>query len=616
MVSEKEVCETAGKEEWFLKVRTELTNVFYLEKNQWNIEDVFVDAILNALIDARLTVDNIDWIFVSNSWSHWNKLISLSAILATRLWLNKKKNIIAKDVNAACVWFGDALDTAFQQIKNDGMFNFKNYIVVAWDDLWSWQRDARDIKTWMFSDWVWCMIISNHPDASSSMQIKKTASWLSKGVNANNIYAISQPEWEKLWMNDGKELSSSLLNTADEIFSLLDIRRLENWTLIIPHQPNNKMIQKRENNSKIISEAKNKWLEIGVHNETYKTIWNVSWASVLFGLQKVLKEWLMPKWCKHIILAPFWAWWHLAWAEIQYKDDNKKIFGVFPKIWAEEYKKYSKIAYEANEKVFWVNAPISYKKSIAWRLIPNIMSEYSLDWFLPQKITINKLISSIDIFHWQVLKSIHTDKEFVTKNIYYEVPKPAEKDSPTTPTFYANNEEVWWVLKIDNIVRIWTTKSWKDIYRIVTLKDGVKIISEFSEIAPVHVKYMDKYKDISETQKTNIRTIASDDVNVHWSVWWYISSAILLEDKIPQSAIIDFIGWAKFWDKISIKKLSEVASDIKIPSKYMKEDNENILCIVNEDTKSLVATLTSNIKSYEDIKKENPRVYLHEIGMP
>ncbi len=633
IVSEQEVCEKAEKEAWFLTKRTELINVFYLEKNQWTITDVFVDAILNALVDARMTVEDIDWIFVSTSWAHWDKIISLSSILATRLWLNKKKHVIAKDINSACVWFGDALDTAFQRLKNDGPFNHKNYIVVAGDNLWSWQRKSDDIKTWMFSDGVWCMIISNNPDFSSDMKIKQTASGLSKGVNTENIFAISQPEWEKLWMNDGKALSASLLHTADEIFSLLNIKKLDNWTLIIPHQPNNRMLQKWKNNSEVISAAQDKWLailgetdetedknkwlnalNIKIHNETYKTMWNVSWACVLFGLQKAVKEWLLPKWCKHIILTPFGAWWHLAWAEIDYENKwESKILWIIPQPWAKEYAKYSKIAYESNEKLFWADAPISYKKNISWRLVPSILSESGLSWFLPQSISIDKLVSSVDVFHWQVLVSIYPNKEFVTKRIYYELPKVSKEDSSRIPTFYANDAKVSWNLTIDSIEHTGTTKSWKNIYRVVTLKDSVKIISEFCEIDPVPSQDTHKYKDISEQQKWADRVISSDDVNIHWSIWWYISSTILLEDQIPESATIEFISWAKYWDKISIKKLHEVDSSIKFVSKYTKDEQETIFCIVNEDTKSLVATLAPNTKLYEDIKEENSR-YL--VGIP
>ena len=601
VVSEKEVCETAGKEAWFLNVRTELTNVFYLEKNQGTVEDMFVDAILNALIDARLTVDDIDGIFVSHSWSHGDKVISLSAILATRLWLNIRRNIIAKDINAACVGFGDALDTAFQQIKNDGQFNHKNYIVVAWDNLWSGQRDMKDIKTWMFSDGAWCMIISNYPDYSSMMEIEKTASWLSKGVNINNVCAISQPEWKKLWMNDGKELSSSLLGTADEIFSVLGIRNLESGTLIIPHQPNNKMLKKWEDNSKVISHAKEKWKEIEVHNDTYKTMGNLTGASVVFWLQKAIKEWLLPKWCKHIILAPFWAGWHIAWAEIKYSDPYKKTFGIIPKIGVKAYKNASKYTYEANEKIFWANAPISYKKNIAGRLVPNVFAEGWMDRFIPQQSSIAKVISSIDIFHWQALRSLHPDKEFVTKSIYYELPK---SEDDRTSTFHFNGQKISWTLKIDEVKKIWATKSWKDIYQLVTLKDGVKFISEFCEIPPMHIDDINKYKDITKPQKWTIRKIESDDVNVHWSIWWYVSTSLLLEDKISKSAIIEFTGWAKYWDTVSIQPLNKVSADIKIPSKYTKENNPDILCVVNEDTKSLVTILTPNVKLHED-KKNN-----------
>ncbi|MEI7477002.1 MAG: hypothetical protein WCJ81_00100 [bacterium] len=45
-------------------------------------------------------------------------------------------------------------------------------------------------------------------------------------------------------MHDGRALSESLLQTADEIFSLLNIKKLDNNTVIVPHQPNGKMITK------------------------------------------------------------------------------------------------------------------------------------------------------------------------------------------------------------------------------------------------------------------------------------------------------------------------------------------------------------------------------------
>lgn len=602
-ISEEEICEKANREAWFLKAKTELTQVFYIDKNQGTIIDIFKDAILNALINAKLTVNDIDWIFVSNSSSHWDKVISLSSILATNLWLNKHKNIIAKDINKACAWFGDALDGAFKQLKDDGIRKNKNYIVIAWDDLWSKQRNSQDIKTWMFSDWAWCVIISNNPNYTSDMEIKKTASWLSKNINSDNLFSISQPENEKLCMSNGKELSKSLLNTADEIFSMLNIKKLQNWTLIIPHQPNNNLLKKWEDNSEIISNAKHKNIDLKIHNETYKTIWNTSGSSVLFWLQKALKEDLLPKECKQIILTPFWAGWHIAWTQIKYKKHIKN----------NRLEIYLKKIDDQNNILFWKDAPISYRKSIKWRLTVDTSSKYWLSWFLPENIEINELIASIDIFHRQTLKNTIKDKEFVTKSIYYELPKTLEQWETTI--FKKNNNKISWKIEINDITKIWNTKSWKDIYEIITIKDWIKIISEFVAVPEVDSNNIIFNNTIQEKQKWNFRKIESDDINMHWSIWWYISSAILLENNIPESALIEFIWSATYWEHITIKNLNEVDGHIRIPSKYKKENKtKNIKCIINEDTKSLVCILTPNIKLHWDIDMQGKKHYY--VGLP
>ncbi len=591
-ISEEEICTMAWLEKWFLTSRTELENVFYIEKNQWKVENMFIDSILKALINSRLTVEDIDGIFLSHSWSHWDKVISLSSLIATKLGMNKKKWFIAKDINSACVGFWDALDVASKQIKSDGYFKHRNYIVAAGDNLGSGQRELTDIKTGMFSDWVASMIISNNPDWHSKMNIMKTWSAISQWVDYTNVKAISQSEGEKITMHDGKALSTSLLYTADEIFSLLSINKLTSETLIIPHQPNGRMITKRSDNSKIISKARKKWHNIVVHKETYKNMGNLSGASVLFGLDTVLKEWSIPSWCKRIILAPFGAGWHIAWAEIKYKWEEWWLF-------KKEYKRLNEICEKINKYLYDNNAPISYKLYVSWWAIPDISKWVS--WFLPQKIPFNKLIWTIDVFHWQSLKYHIPDKEFVTKTIYYEFPE--NKDADRIPTFYNNNKLISWKLNIyDDIKCIWATKSGKNIRQVSTFKDGVKIVSEFCEILPISNNNK-PYRDVKHNLNESNNIIDDHEVNAHWSIWWYVSSFLLEYWLYDESARIDFLWWGKIGDAISVYTLESLPEYIKLSNKYSHLP-WGTKVLFNETNNSLIAITYLEKSNYNDMPKK------------
>lgn len=598
-ISEEEICTLAGVDRWFLEVRTELKNVFYAEKNQWTVEDMFIESILQSLIEARLTVDKIDGIFLSHSGSHGEKIISLSSLIATRLGMNKKKWFIAKDINAACVGFWDALDTAFKQLHSDGFFKHRNYIVAAWDNLGSGQRELTDIKTGMFSDGAASMIISNNPNAYSEMRIIKTWSGISQGVDYTNVKAISQVEGEKMIMHDGKKLSSSLLGTADEIFSLLWIKKLRWNTLIIPHQPNGKMITKRSDSSVIISQAREKWHDIQVHKETYAEMGNLSGASVLFWLERVLKNWLIEKWCKRIILAPFGAGWHIAGAEIMY---------TWAKWWMfeEEYNNLCAVCEKINRYLYDQSAPLSYKAFTVWNAIPDIHNGVS--WFIPTKVTFDKIISTVDVFHRQALKYQMPDKEFVTKSIYYEFPK--NDDSERVPTFYYNDKLIAGRLEVNEPIKlIWKTKSGKDIRQVVTYKDWVKIVSEFCEIPPV-IDALQKDNEMTHSTVENNNVIDRHQVNVHGSIWGYVSSFLLKCWLYLESAQIDFLwGW-EIWDSISVQTLDSLWVNRQIPKKYSNlpwdtkilynETKQSPICItyIQKSNYDHISNTTSFIENY------------------
>ncbi len=579
IVSEAEICECAWLSQWYLNARTELNQVFILDEQQ-DVIDMFIDAISLTLIDAHLTINDIDWIFVSHSWVHKEKVISLSSLLVSKLKLNKLwKNIIAKDVNSACVWAGDVIDTAIKQLESDHR-SYKNYLVASWDSLWS-VRDKKDIKTWMFSDGVWCLIITNNPDFYSPYIIRKSRSWMTKWVDESNIFWVSQWEWDYLRMQDGKALSVSLLSTADEIFNILWITKLKDNTLIIPHQPNGRMIDKRSRESNIIENAKKLWKNIHIHKETYQNMWNVSWASTIFWFENVIKKWWLPKGCKKIILMPFGAWGHISWCEIDINTPSS--FSKRLNWWDDLLRNRIN---DLNNLLFSNKSPISYKENLIWRMTFNTINK-DLEWFMPINIGLNKLLWEIDMFHRLYLRNNYPNKEFVTISISYQC-SSLNKDNHSQ-SIESTQRLFSWSISINDSVQNWKTKSWKNIYNVSSIKDWVKIITAFCEIDPVEWKdgtYI-KY-DITDDESV----IQINDLNMHWSIWWYVSSSILLSNSIPNMGKIYFLSWGEIWHEIYLTDDSEYWKKYKLPDLLIKKDN--LVYLINKTTDKVIAVLEKN----------------------
>lgn len=310
--TENSICKLADKKNGYLKERTWLQQTYTTSKPYIKLIE---DSINKCLLSAKIDIWEIDGIFTSHSLIHQDKIVSLSATIATLYWINQDKNIICKDINAACSWFWDATSTVYNQIIVDWLNNKgnKNYLVVVGDLLGSNHRDLTDIRTWMFSDWVWSAILSS-TNTHNNLQIIKAESWLSLQTTSENLKSIYQLEWEKMKMPNPRALKEMLWGTADQIFNILNVKELIDGTLIIPHQPNATMIKERWESSTIIQNAIQKWYNIQIHDQTYKTLWNLSWASTIFALEKELQ---LENRYKDIILMMFGAWWHISGIQIK-----------------------------------------------------------------------------------------------------------------------------------------------------------------------------------------------------------------------------------------------------------------------------------------------------------